>query len=94
MKQRWFEPYLQSLLLEAGKGGLRINNIVFNVCNMEPKLFNTPHTYEETWSAIYQFLRRESQKTDSPYGYVEGKRGFFCLDATKLSEDAQMNLQF
>ena len=91
---RWFEPYLEKLLMEAGKGGLRISHIVRNICNMEPQLFGEGHSYEEAWKDIYGFLRAESKKADSLYHYVKGKRGHFFLDRTKLAEDAQMKINF
>ena len=80
--------------MEAGKDGLRISHIAHNICNMEPKLFSTPHTYEEAWKEIYWFLRAESKKADSPYRYVEGKRGHFFFDGTKVAEDSQMSIEF
>ena len=40
---RWFEPNLQKLLTEAGTNGLRISDIVRNICNMEPQLFGERH---------------------------------------------------
>ncbi|MBR0046812.1 MAG: hypothetical protein IJP75_08035 [Bacteroidaceae bacterium] len=91
---RWFEPYLQTILMEAGEEGLRINNIVLGICNMEPKLFNTPHTYEEAWKEVYQFLRAESKKVESPYRYVEGKRGHFFFDGNNVAEETQMTIEF
>ncbi|MBQ6965167.1 MAG: hypothetical protein IJP82_05690 [Bacteroidaceae bacterium] len=94
MRQRWFEPNLQKLLMEAGREGLRINHIVRNICNMEPQLFGEQHPYEEAWKEIYWFLRAESKKVDSPYGYVTGKRGHFFLDHTKMAEDSQMSIEF
>lgn len=94
MRQRWFESNLQKLLMEAGAEGLRISHIVRNVCNMEPQLFGEQHPYEQAWQEIYQFLRRESQKTDSPYRYVAGKRGHFCIDKRHLAADAQMTIPF
>ena len=91
---RWFEPNLQKLLMEAGKEGLRISHIVRNICNMEPQLFGEQHPYDEAWKEIYQFLRGESKKADSPYCYVVGKRGHFFFDCTKVAEDSQMTLEF
>lgn len=97
---RWFEQHLQKLLLEAGDEGLRINNIVRNICNMEPQLFNTPHPYDEAWKEVYQFLRAENKKPDSPYRYVTdretgvAKRGYFCIDRSKVAEDVQMSINF
>lgn len=94
MKMRWFEPNLQKLLTEAGKDGLRINHIVRNICNMEPQLFGEGHTYEEAWKEIYQFLRKEDKREDSPYHYVKNKRGYFFLDRSKLAKDSQMSIEF
>ena len=91
---RWFEPNLQKLLAEAGRDGLRISHIVRNICNMEPQLFGEQHPYEAAWKEIYGFLRAESKKTESPYKYVSGKRGYFCLDKKSLVEDSQMTLEF
>lgn len=91
---RWFEPNLQKLLMEAGKGGLRINHIVRNICNMEPQLFGNGHSYEEAWKEIYWFLRGEDKKVDSPYHYVPNKRGHFFFDHTKVPEDSQMKIDF
>jgi hypothetical protein len=91
---RWFEPNLQKLLIEAGTDGLRISNIVRNICNMEPQLFGEGHSYEEAWKEIYGFLRGESKKADSPYRYVKGKRGCFFFDHTKVTEDSQMKIEF
>ena len=80
--------------MEAGKEGLRISHIVRNICNMEPQLFGEQHPYDEAWKEIYQFLRGESKKADSPYCYVVGKRGHFFFDCTKVAEDSQMTLEF
>ena len=80
--------------MEAGTEGLRINHIVGNICNMEPLLFGTQHPYEKAWKEIYGFLRAESKKADSPYRYVEGKRGHFCLDPKNVAEAKQMFLTF
>lgn len=97
---RWFEPHLQRLLLEAGDDGLRINDIVRNVCNMEPHLFGTPHPYDEAWKEIYQFLRSENKKPNSPYRYVtdretgKTKRGCFFIDRSKIWRDMQMSIDF
>ena len=97
---RWFEPHLQKLLLEAGDEGLRINNIVRNICNMEQHLFCTPHTYDEAWKEVYQFLRTESKKPDSTYRYVtdketgSAKRGYFFIDRSKVEENVQMSIEF
>ena len=91
---RWFEPNLQKLLIEAGTDGLRISNIVRNICNMEPQLFGEGHSYKEAWKEIYGFLRGESKKVDSPYHYVKGKRGCFFFDRTKVTEDSQMKINF
>ena len=91
---RWFEPKLQKLLMEAGKGGLRVNHIVRNICNMEPQLFGDGHSYEEAWKEIYWFLRGEDKKADSPYHYVPDKRGYFFFDHTKVTEDSQMKIDF
>ena len=91
---RWFEPNLQKLLREAGTEGLRIGHIVRNICNMEPQLFGEGHPYDEAWKEIYQFLRGESKKADSPYRYVTGKRGHFYFDRTKVTEDSQMTIEF
>ena len=91
---RWFEPNLQKLLMEAGKGGLRISHIVRNICNMEPQLFGEGHSYEEAWKEIYAYLRAEDKKADSPYHYVKNKRGYFFLDPTKQAKDAQMKINF
>lgn len=91
---RWFEPNLQKLLIEAGTDGLRVNNIVRNICNMEPQLFGEGHPYEEAWKEIYGFLRGESKKADSPYHYVKDKRGYFFFDRTKVTEDSQMKIEF
>ena len=97
---RWFEPHLQSLLLEAGDEGLRINNIVRNICNMEQHLFSTPRPYDEAWKEVYQFLRTESRKPDSPYRYVtdketgNAKRGYFFIDRCRVEEDVQMSIDF
>ena len=91
---RWFEPNLQKLLTEAGKDGLRINHIVHNICNMEPQLFGEGHAYEEAWKEIYQFLRKEDKREDSPYHYVKNKRGYFFFDKNKLAKDSQMTIEF
>ena len=97
---RWFEPHLQRLLIEAGDEGLRINNIVRNICNMEQHLFSTPHPYDEAWKEVYQFLRTESKKPDSPYRYVtdretgNAKRGYFFFDRSKVEENGQMSIDF
>lgn len=91
---RWFEPNLQKLLTEAGKDGLRIHHIVRNICNMEPQLFGEGHTYEEAWKEIYQFLRREDKREDSPYHYVKNKRGYFAFNSDKLAKDSQMTIEF
>ena len=80
--------------MEAGKEGLRISHIVRNICNMEPQLFGEGHSYEEAWKDIYGFLRGESKKPDSPYRYVQGKRGHFFLDRSCLTEDSQMRIEF
>jgi hypothetical protein len=93
-KMRWFEPNLQKLLTEAGKDGLRINHIVHNICNMEPQLFGEEHAYEEAWKEIYQFLRKEDKREDSPYHYVKNKRGYFFFDKNKLAKDSQMTIEF
>ena len=52
---RWFEPNLQKLLTEAGTNGLRISDIVRNICNMEPQLFGERHPYAETWKDIFGY---------------------------------------
>ena len=97
---RWFELHLQKLLLEAGDDGLRINNIVRNICNMEQHLFSTPRPYDEAWKEVYQFLRTESKKPDSPYRYVtdketgNAKRGYFFIDRSKVEGDGQMSIEF
>ncbi|MBQ0046211.1 MAG: hypothetical protein KBT33_01710 [Prevotellaceae bacterium] len=89
---RWFEPNLQKVLLEAGKEGLRINNIVRNVCNMEPSLFGVLHPYDEAYGEIYRFLRAEVRKARSPYQYAVDKNtgkqkwGVFCFDKTKMPQ--------
>lgn len=97
---RWFELHLQKLLLEAGDDGLRINNIVRNICNMEQHLFSTPRPYDEAWKEVYQFLRTESKKFDSPYRYAtdretgNAKRGYFSIDRSKVEENGQMSIEF
>lgn len=91
---RWFEPNLQKLLKEAGTEGLRISHIVRNICNMEPLLFGNEHPYEDAWKEIYYFLRAENKKADSPYRYVKGKRGYFYLDCSKMTEEVQMTINF
>lgn len=91
---RWFEPNLQRLLMEAGKEGLQLSHIVRHICNMEPQLFGEGHSYEEARKEIYQFLRREDKKEDSPYHYVKNKRGHFFIDSTKVAEDGQMKIEF
>ncbi len=97
---RWFEPHLQTVLLEAGTEGLRINRIVRNICNMEPSLFGVQHPYEEAWQDIYQFLRREASKEESPYDYViekstgKLKRGCFSFNKAKIVDDLQMKIDF
>lgn len=97
---RWFEKNLRKVLLEAGTEGLRINMIVRNICNMEPSLFGTQHPYEEAWKEIYQFLRVESSKSDSPFQYAKDpdtgvvKRGCFFFDKRKVVESLQLKLDF
>lgn len=97
---RWFEPNLQKLLIEAGAEGLRINNIVRNICNMEPQLFGEQHPYEKAWKEIYCFLRRECKNPHSPYGYVtdkttsKQKRGYFTINLSKMADGSQMKIEF
>lgn len=97
---RWFEVNLFKILNEAGEEGLRINNIVRNICNMEPSLFGERHPYAEAWKEVYQFLRSESEKPNSPYQYVidkktgNAKRGYFSIDKKKIVEDLQMKFDF
>lgn len=91
---KWFESNLQKLLMEAGTDGLRINHIVRNICNMEPQLFSEGHSYEEAWKEIYQFLRKEDKRGESPYHYVKDRRGHFFFDRTKVAEDGQMRIEF
>lgn len=97
---RWFEHNLRRVLLEAGDEGLRINNIVRNICNMEPSLFGVQHPYEEAWKEIYQFLRTETAKPQSPFKYAidketgKTKRGYFFFDKRKVFENLQMKFDF
>ena len=97
---RWFEPNLQKLLTEAGTNGLRISDIVRNICNMEPQLFGERHPYAETWKEIYWFLRRESKKPLSPYQYAldkktgKVKRGHVTFNQGKVADEPQMKIEF
>lgn len=97
---RWFELNLQKVLLEAGEGGLRVHNIVRNICNMEPTLFGTEHTYEKTWKEVSYFLRTQSTKPGSPYlQYVDKatgnvKRGYYTIDKKKIASEPQQKLDF
>ncbi|NLV53903.1 MAG: hypothetical protein GXY64_11675 [Bacteroidales bacterium] len=97
---RWFEPNLQKILTEAGIQGLRINDIVRNICNLEPALFGDLHPYDEAWKEIYQFLGRESKKEHSCYQRVIDKqtqaprRGYFRLDPHRLPDESQMKIEF
>ena len=100
MRIRWFEQNLKQILIEAGGKGLRVCDITRNVCNMEPSLFGTAHPYEETWWEIYQFLRTESDKPQSPYKYVtdmktgKKKRGLFFYDKKKEPQALQTTITF
>lgn len=100
MRTCWFEQNLKILLMEAGKKGLRVCDITRNVCNMEPSLFGSAHSYEETWWEIYQFLRSEDAKPQSPYKYVvdkksgKKKRGWFYYDKNKEPQAQQTTISF
>ncbi|MCR5314078.1 MAG: hypothetical protein K6E54_10660 [Bacteroidaceae bacterium] len=66
-------------ILSQKPEGLKVNAIAINLYNQGRGFFTEKKDYEKLYKALRQYLWQQSQKKNSIFEAVDGKRGYYRL---------------
>lgn len=89
MNHKYYRQIVELLALRPE--GLKVSAIAKNIYNQEGNLFADEDHYEKLYESIRQFLWQQSQRKNSQFITVEGKRGYYKL---RTNYSIQTEFQF